>query len=293
MIIPTAKFLVHFLPESLAIHVMRALATRTQRPPVTLLQQQAMAHASKIHYGQNNMNVAWVWGEGPLVVLAHGWNGRAAQMAPLAESITKLGFQCVAIEVTGHGSSPGKQTKWACFIDDITALSRSLGREIHAYIGHSAGGLAMMAARRMTNIHAKLYVCICAPSHPFPPINIIRQKLNPSPALMDRYRQYIATQFGTDWDDLQSGYSYAGAGSDLLLFYDEGDRFVNHEEGDQIQGWCEGAQLVKSKSYGHTKVLAAPEMLHAVGTFLCGGGASRELSAPHCLENANVAGGMG
>jgi pimeloyl-ACP methyl ester carboxylesterase len=272
-----ARFLVRVLPQRQAILVVRALATRTQRPPVTHAQQQALAQASALRYGENNRNAAWAWGDGPLVILVHGWNGRAAQLAPLAAHIANLGFRCVAIEVTGHGSSPGKRTEWSCFIEDIAALTQSLGQEVHAYVAHSAGALTMMAARGLKGIKAKLYVCICAPSHPFPPINVIRKRLNPGPGVIDGYRQYIARQFDTDWDALESGCSYLGAGPDLLLFYDEEDRFVDHGEGDRIRNWCPGAHLIKTDAYSHMKVLAAPELLQAVGEFLVGGTAHREL----------------
>lgn len=270
-----AKFLVGVLPSRLAILVVRALAT-TQRPPVTSAQQQALGQATELRYGDAKRNVAWTWGEGPLVILVHGWNGRAAQLAPLAEHIASQGFRCVAIEVTGHGSSPSNRTGWAHFIKDIAALTQTLGRDVHAYVAHSAGGLTMMAARGLKGIAANLYVCICAPSHPFPPINVLRKRLNPGPGVIDGYRRYIASQFDANWDALASGSSYAGAGADLLLFYDKGDKFVGHDEGDRILELCPGAHLMKTDAYGHTKILAAPELFQAVGTFLREGKALHE-----------------
>ena len=111
-------------------------------------------------------------------------------------------------------------------------------------------------------------MCICAPSHPFPPINVIRQRLSPDPRIIDGYRAHIAGHFDSSWEELESGRSYAGAGQDLLLFYDEADRLVDHREGDRIQAWCPGARLTKTMAYGHTKVLASSELADAVGTFL-------------------------
>ncbi|MDO8310399.1 MAG: hypothetical protein Q7T25_00520, partial [Sideroxyarcus sp.] len=112
------------------------------------------------------------------------------------------------------------------------------------------------------------YVCICAPSHPFPPINVLRNRLNPRRSVIDGYRTYIANQFEADWNALEAGRAYAGAGADLLLFYDKGDKFVRHEEGDRILQLCPGAHLIKTASYGHMKVLEVPELFEAVGRFL-------------------------
>lgn len=230
-----------------------------------------MAQASRMSYGENN--VAWAWGAGPLVIFVHGWSGRAAQMAPLALHAANLGFRSVAIDVTGHGDSPKRHTRWDYFFSDIAALSQSLRGEVHAYVGHSAGALSMMAARTLKGIHARRYVCICAPSFPFPPIDVIQKKLNPKKGVLESYKAYIAEQFEATWEQLQAGCSYANAGSDTLtlLVYDETDRFVNHSEGDKIQGLCPGARLIKTNAYSHQKILAAPELAQAVGEFLTKG----------------------
>jgi predicted alpha/beta-fold hydrolase len=256
------------VPESAASAITRALAAMTRRPRASSLEQEAMAHASKLHYGENNKNVAWVWGEGPPVIFVHGWGGRAAQMAPLALHVAKLGFRSVAIDVTGHGDSPKRHTRWEYFLRDIAALSQSLREDIFAYVGHSAGGLAMMAARTSKGIHARRYVCICAPSYPFSPIDAIQKKLNPKKGVLENYKAYIAKQFETTWEELQAGCSYANAGPDMLLCYDETDRYINHSEGDRIQALCPGARLVKTNAYSHQKILAAPELAQAVGKFL-------------------------
>jgi len=268
MLIEVAKFVINVVPDAMANSIIRSLAAMTQRPPISSFEQEAMAQASKMSYGENNKNVAWVWGDGPLVIFVHGWSGRAAQMAPLALHIANLGFRSVAIDVTGHGDSPKRHTRWDFFFKDIAALSQSLHEEVYAYVGHSAGALSMMAARALKGIHAQRYACICAPSFPFPPINVIQRKLNPKEAVLEYYKKYIAGQFETTWEELQAGCSYAHAGSNLLLFYDEADRFVDHSEGDKIQTLCPGAQVVKTSAYSHQKILAAPELAQILGAFL-------------------------
>jgi pimeloyl-ACP methyl ester carboxylesterase len=188
-------------------------------------------------------------------------------MAPVALRLSDLGFQSVAVDVTGGESTKG-HTRWDYFFNDIAALSRFLKEPVFAYVGHSAGGLTVMAARKLEGIAAERYVCICAPSYPFPPINVIQKKLSPKSGVIDRYKNFLAAQFKTTWEHLQTGSSYIGAGLDLLLLYDETDRFVDHCEGDKIKALCPGAQLVKTSAYTHTKVLTAPELVEAIATFL-------------------------
>jgi hypothetical protein len=126
----------------------------------------------------------------------------------------------------------------------------------------------MMAARALKGIHAQRYACICAPLFPFPPINVIQNKLNPKKSVLEHYKKHIAEQFETTWEELQTGCSYAGAGADTLLFYDRTDRFVDHSESDKIQALCPGAQMVKTSAYSHQRILAAPKLAQTLGTFL-------------------------
>jgi len=267
MFAATIKTLIHLLPETAANALIRKLAARVAPIPVAAAEQAALSKASRFRYGPDSGNAAWSWGQGPLVILVHGWGGRGAQMAPLATSIAEAGFRCVAFDIAGHGESQQHSTQWEYFLRDIQLVTAHLGEEPFAYVGHSAGALTMMAARSR-GLSASRYVCICAPSYPFPPIQVLRRKLAPRQSLLENYQRHLAKQFSSHWDDLKAGAAFRGAGADLLLFYDETDRFVSHQEGDRIQALCPGAQLVKTNAYSHQKILLADELHQAVISFL-------------------------
>src|SRR5437899_1329975 len=88
MLLQIARRVIQVVPETVALSIARNLATRTERAPVTPAEQAVMLGATKIYYGANNRNVAWAWGEGPLVIFVHGWGGRASQMALLASYVS-------------------------------------------------------------------------------------------------------------------------------------------------------------------------------------------------------------
>ena len=268
MLVGLVRLTLKLVPDGMAFTLTDRLAAMTHRPALEDAERLAMARAEQIHFGAGRANVAWSWGAGPPVILVHGWNGRAAQMAPLAAHIADSGFRAVAPDVTGHGDSPGRHTHWRYFLRDIPELAQTLGEQAYAYVGHSAGALTMMAARHAGKVSASRYVCICAPSHPFPPISVISKKLAPRPAIVERYKAFIAGQFGSTWDELVPGLVYRGLGADTLLFYDTTDRFVDHTEGEKIAAIAPGARLLKTDRYGHARILAAPELHAAVCEFL-------------------------
>ncbi|HXH21119.1 MAG TPA: 2-succinyl-6-hydroxy-2,4-cyclohexadiene-1-carboxylate synthase [Dehalococcoidia bacterium] len=83
-----------------------------------------------------------VWGEGPPVVLLHGFTGRATNWRPIAERWPRL--RAVAVDITGHGDSdsPASVERYTApaFCADLAALLDALGIERAALAGYSMGG---------------------------------------------------------------------------------------------------------------------------------------------------------
>ena len=79
------------LTDPAAYSLVHALAPLTEHAPLTAAEIDVMVHAQRLNYG--NANAAWSPGTGPLVILAHGSSGRAAQVVPLALRIATAGFR--------------------------------------------------------------------------------------------------------------------------------------------------------------------------------------------------------
>ena len=105
-------------------------------------------------------------------------------MAPLAMRIADAGFRTIAFDVTGHGESKAREASWGSFIRDISDVAGAVG-PLAGFVGHSAGGLAMMAARRLGGMTAGQFACICVPHHPYPPVREIEQRLNPGDTVLE------------------------------------------------------------------------------------------------------------
>ena len=64
------------------------------------------AHRFRVALGSEERAV-WDWGEGPTVLLVHGWNGAAAQLAGYVQPLVDAGYHVVAFDQPGHGHSSG------------------------------------------------------------------------------------------------------------------------------------------------------------------------------------------
>ena len=228
-----------------------------------------MQQARRIDYGQTSDKVAWQWGNGPLVICIHGWGGAgASDMAPMAMGIAAQGFQVIAIDMTAHGSSSGKRIGFKQFIADITEFSHCVEKPVHAYIGYSAGGLSMMAARVLHGVSAQKYVCISSPRKPYPPLVLLKKRLMVSNKILTHYQSHLASQFEMPWHDITAQCFAEESGKSLMLIYDTSDRFINHTDGDEIKAIWSTAHLVKTHGNSHRQMPDSTEVINEVVQYL-------------------------
>lgn len=262
------KTTLQILPDTLALRLINKLSGRVKPLDIGELEQTALSQAKMIYLGRNRKIRAWEWGEGPIVVFIHGWGGQASQMALHAREIANRGFRSIVFDVTGHGKSNKNYAQWDYFIRDITDLSKSLNDQIFAYIGHSAGGMTMMAAHHHGRIQAEKFICVCAPSFPFPPIEGVQRRLEPRASVMSLYKKHISNQFEIPWNVLETSEFYTNPQSKLLLIYDKNDKYVPHFEGDKIHALHPNSTLVKTEKHGHIRILASDELNTIVDDYL-------------------------
>ena len=265
------RALLRFLPTAIAANLTIFFAMFPRKFPLNDRGREALAQASIINFNRKGRRVAYSWGDGPLVILVHGWEGCAAQMAPIAMRLADRGYQAVALDVRGHGESEGKRTNFWDFQEDIAGLTQHMDRPVHAYVCHSAGGLLMMAARYRKLIKANYYVALASPRGPYPPLDIIKKMLKVTQPVIDRCQVYVAKQFDCPWPELLAGemFQYQDQGK-CLLIYDENDKLVDHTDADKILKYWPEARLIKTNNYNHSSLLWSPEVLDEVPNFLSG-----------------------
>ena len=94
----------------------------------------------------------YVWGEGPVVYLVHGWGADSQQMAPLVAPILRSGCRVVAFDGPGHGCSdpgalgPGRShaAEFGKALDSVAAVHGPA----RAVVAHSLGAMATMLTLR-------------------------------------------------------------------------------------------------------------------------------------------------
>src|SRR5688572_12069614 len=86
-------------------------------------------------------------GEGPTVLLVHGWGDRASRLGAFIAPLTAAGYRVAAVDLPAHGDSSGLRTNAYEAAAGIRATADHLGG-VDAVIAHSMGGAETLLALR-------------------------------------------------------------------------------------------------------------------------------------------------
>ncbi|MBL8546393.1 MAG: alpha/beta fold hydrolase [Hyphomonadaceae bacterium] len=84
---------------------------------------------------------AWRRGEGPAVLLVHGWQDDNSLWSPLISALADIGIASVAFDLPGHGFSEGDTCAPSLAAQAMRQIAEQLG-PIDAVVTHSFGGPA-------------------------------------------------------------------------------------------------------------------------------------------------------
>ena len=213
-----------------------------------------------------------IWGEGPLVVMMHGWSGSGAQFRKLIPGLVEAGYQVAAFDAPAHGANPGKHTHLLEFVDTLLGIQRQIG-PVHTLMAHSFGGMASMMAS-----HRGLAVKQMVLFGPHLDVNEIHQSysdlLNLNPELSMRFREKIGTRmaeiigFDDVWDfftpeSLLKNRDFSG-----LLIYDTEDEEIPLSQFKAVARYWEGSQVIETEGLGHHLILKDAAVIEKVLKFM-------------------------
>ena len=84
-------------------------------------------------------------GEGPVVLLVHGWQGHMGQFSEMREQLVSSGYCVVGCDMPAHGESRGRTTSIVEFSQVIADVAQLVG-PVSAVVAHSLGGTALSLA---------------------------------------------------------------------------------------------------------------------------------------------------
>ncbi len=211
---------------------------------------------------------AWRWGDGPPVVLVHGWEGRGAQLGALVAPLVAAGLSVVAFDAPGHGDARGDRMLLADLAACLAAVIDRVG-PIHGVVAHSLGALATSRAiARGTVVPRVVYLA---------PATFIAGALDRFAAIValaPEERRRLAAEMtarnGFGIEDALPAALPEALRPDALIIHDEDDRDVPHGESERLAAAWPRARLVTTRGLGHRRVLRERAVIDRAAAFLVG-----------------------
>lgn len=195
----------------------------------------------------------WSWGEGPPVLLVHGWNGRGTQLGAFVAPLVARGYRVVMFDAFGHGNSEGNRSSLPELAANIHQLVEELGG-VYAIIAHSLGGAAttFALARGMPVERA---VFVSPPSDPREYLKAFTSALQIDEPLRERVKQRIERRVGVTMEALHVTAIAPSMQVPLMVIHDEDDKEVPVAAAHSIAAAWPTAELVITKGLGHQRIL--------------------------------------
>lgn len=213
---------------------------------------------------------AWRWGNGSsTVLLVHGWEGRGSQLGAFVEPLLARGLSVVTFDAPGHGDAPDGLSSVVDHARAVASVGAHVG-PLHAAIGHSVGGAAILFANRF-GFGADRLALVAPPVSPARFFAGFSAMLGLGPDVQSGTLGRLERRYGLRIDELDVRGDAAQLEVPVLVVHDVGDRIVPFDDGATIARAASSGQLVSTHGLGHHRVLRAPEVLGAVVPFVADG----------------------
>ena len=215
------------------------------------LQQQARGF--DMEFKANKIRVL-EWGEGPVVLLVHGWGGRALQMDSFVPVLLEQGFKVVAFDHKGHGESSSAFSSFLEMVKGTEMLTAHYAENLCGVVAHSIGSNATFKISE--KIENKLKIVVVAPMENFPKwLEKMRKRIGIDEKLFASVIGQIETDTGLNLIEQCELDFEKIAKHDVLLVHDKFDRINKISASHAIHSKLGNSSLMETEMLGHSRIL--------------------------------------
>lgn len=192
---------------------------------------------------------ATAWGEGPSVLLVHGWQRHRASLGAFVAPLVATGRRVVAFDAPAHGDSPGRRLVPIDYARALLRVGAELG-PLDGIVGHSmGGGAAVIALGR--GLEARRAVLLAPASDWEHQIRLFARFVGLPGDLSERFVRRFEAQLGAPLDAFTPPALCPGLAAPALLFHDPADSRVPHRDSVALARHWPKARLVDTPGLGH------------------------------------------
>jgi pimeloyl-ACP methyl ester carboxylesterase len=249
-----------------------ATAFLTPSPKSALPSLDFLPRSRRLHLQTSSGKIAAAEaGHGPAVLLVHGWEGKASDMAAFAAPLLDRGYRVIAIDLPAHGESQGTQTSIPASARALVELQPALG-PLHAAIAHSVG-TAVLVEAMASGLQVGRAVLVAAPAHYLDHATAFAAQAGlDARETADMLR--ALEQRGVDVHKVSMPLRAPTLQQPALFLHSADDRIVPISDAAATARAWPGARLQRFEGLGHRRILQAPAAVAAALAFVAHAGPS-------------------
>ncbi len=210
---------------------------------------------------------AWRWGEGPAVLVVHGWEDDHHCFDAIIAALVKRGQAVVALDLPAHGKSGGTQSTIPLAAQAVAGVADALG-PVRAVIGHSLGGAAATFALTEGWLKVERAVVVAAPTGPTYMLNAIANRFAMSEAHKEKLFDELKRVVGYRPEEIELLPKLAALEIPALIVHAKDDKVVRYVTGEKWAAHWPGAQMLTLEKFGHRRLLFDPATAGKIAEFL-------------------------
>ncbi|MBD64949.1 MAG: hypothetical protein CME62_07060 [Halobacteriovoraceae bacterium] len=209
---------------------------------------------------------SYSWGEGPVVILMHGWAGRGLQLYSFIEPLVARGYKVVTFDAPAHGDSTGITTNFFEFYLSLKSVI-NYHQNVESIIAHSMGCAAALANADFFSFIPKL--ALIAPQYDINlELNSWSEKTLLSKKNFNKTHRFLEDKYGLDLENLNPKKMASDLDAEVLLVHDRDDLPCPHSNSVQLAKKLKQGQLHLTEGLGHYRIVRSPKVIAKVIDFI-------------------------
>jgi pimeloyl-ACP methyl ester carboxylesterase len=262
-VVPKLEKLNPILVEKLSV----AIFLRPFRMPVSqnAVEIESSAIQTKTIIDGNAIQT-YKWGNGPYVLLVHGWSSCAMQFHTMIKHLLESGHSVLAFDAYGHGKSPGNKSTVLYIRDAVANLCKN--NIVIGIVGHSLGSAGSILAIKENSFH--IPTVIIAPNVTKEAIiKIFIDKIKAKQNLSTAFDNYCIKHYGAPFKEFTlERFSDDLHEFPLLIIHDEKDRESLLSESQYLSEKLKFSRLAVTKGLGHNRILHDSDTIKLMSEFI-------------------------
>jgi len=201
--------------------------------------------------GDHSIQVYQWKGQGPTVLLIHGWESNTFRWRNLIQKLKDHNFNIIALDAPAHGYSSGKQLHVPLY---ALATRHMMDTYKPKYIvAHSVGGMTILFDHfQNTESSVEKIVTIGAPCEFSSLMDHYQDLLGFNGTVREAMDQYLKSWFGFYFHEFSSARFVRHNTKKGLLLHDTKDLQVSFEASQKVHEHWKGSKLITTTGLGHS-----------------------------------------